>query len=64
MSFVDMTNEEWEEVRRHHDELVHMAELELEAEVITESRPAAPHWLKPVSTQLSELDHVVANIQH
>lgn len=57
MSFVEMTNEEWEEVRRHHDQLVHMAELELQVESLS------PHSLKPVELQLQELDEVFANIQ-
>lgn len=67
MNFVEMTSEEWEEVRRRHDALVHMAELELQSEEIRETPRAASaprHAAKPVELQLSELDDVVASIQH
>lgn len=33
MSFVEMTNEEWEAVYKQHDALVRMAELEMRAEI-------------------------------
>lgn len=33
MSFVEMTNEEWEAVYKHHDALIRMAELEMRAEI-------------------------------
>lgn len=33
MSFVEMTNEEWEAVYKQHDALIRMAELELRAEI-------------------------------
>lgn len=45
MSFVEMTNEEWEAVYKHHDALIRMAELEMRAEireVASESSRAAP----------------------
>jgi hypothetical protein len=67
MNHVAMTNEEWQEVYRHHDELVHMAQLELQTGEIREMRPAgAPpqHAMKPVELQLHELDSAVANIPH
>lgn len=65
MNHVAMTNEEWQEVYRQHDELVHMAELELRTEEIREVRPSGTmHTLKPVELQLHELDGVVANIPH
>ena len=38
MSFVEMTNEEWEAVYKQHDALIRMAELEMRAE-IRESAP-------------------------
>ena len=41
MSFVEMTNEEWQAVYKHHDALIHMAELELRAEEIRETCPDA-----------------------
>ncbi|MDE2271022.1 MAG: hypothetical protein KGJ94_03435 [Xanthomonadaceae bacterium] len=64
MSFVDMTNEEWEEIRKHHDALVHMAELELQVEHIRESSPAANQQktLKPVEQQMKELDEEIARL--
>lgn len=37
MSFVEMTNEEWEAVYKQHDALIRMGELEMRAE----SREAA-----------------------
>lgn len=65
MNFVEMTNEDWQEVYRHHDALVHMGELELRSEEIREtprSTGASRHALKPVELQLHELDDVVASI--
>lgn len=66
MNFVEMTNEEWEEVRRHHDALVQMGELELQAEEIHEFRPdgASQQAMKPVERQLQELDDIVASVSH
>jgi len=65
MNYVEMTNEEWQEVYRHHDELVHMAKLELQTGEIREARPAGTaHPLKPVELQLHELDSIIANIPH
>lgn len=67
MNFVDMNNEEWEEVRRHHDELVQMGRLELEAEEFRECRPAgrlqeaANH---PVERRLCELDDMLIGLSH
>jgi hypothetical protein len=64
MSFVDMTNEEWEAIRKHHDALVHMAELELQVEHIRDSYPDAnqQQLLKPVEVQMHELDEVIADL--
>jgi uncharacterized protein (DUF305 family) len=67
MNHVAMTNEEWQEVYRHHDELVDMARLELQAGEIREVRPAgAPpqQAMQPVELQLHELDSIIANIPH
>lgn len=66
MNFVDMTNEEWAEVYRHHDALVQMGELELKSEEICETpRAASPaQFAKPVELQLRELDGVLASVQH
>jgi hypothetical protein len=33
MSFVEMTNEEWEAVYKQHDAMIRMAELEMRAEI-------------------------------
>ena len=63
MTFNDMSNEEWEEIRRHHDEMVQRARLELQADTIRECRPpasapaAANH---PVDRRLCELGDMVA----
>ena len=66
MNYVEMTNEEWQEVYRHHDELVHMAKLELRTEEIREARPAGapPQAMKPVELQLHQLDSIAPNIPH
>lgn len=67
MNFIDMTNEEWQEVYRHHDALVQMGKLEMQTEEIREApRPAAAamHAAKPVELQLHELDGVIASVQH
>lgn len=66
MNFGDMTNEEWEEVRRHHDDMVHMEELELHAEEIREhsaDRTLQPSS-KPVERQLQDLEDVVLSLSH
>lgn len=66
MNFVDMTNEEWQEVYRHHDAIVRMGELELQAEEIRETPRAGSsvQAAKPVELQLHELDTVIASVQH
>ena len=46
MSFVEMTNEEWEAVYKQHDALIRMAELEMRAEIreaASESSQASPN---------------------
>ncbi|WHZ20004.1 MAG: hypothetical protein OJF55_002153 [Rhodanobacteraceae bacterium] len=65
MNFVEMTNEEWAEVYRRHDALVHMGELEMQTEEIREAprAQASVHATKPVELQLHELDAVIADIQ-
>ncbi|MGH8233140.1 MAG: hypothetical protein ACREPU_02940 [Rhodanobacteraceae bacterium] len=66
MNFVEMTNEEWEEVRKHHDAMVQMGKLELQAEEIHEYRPnGGPQQSgKPVERQLRELEEVVVSLSH
>lgn len=67
MNFSDMTSEEWEEVRRHHDEMVRLGKLELQTEEIREchppgpSRPAANH---AVERRLCELDDMIVGLSH
>lgn len=62
MSFAEMTNEEWDAVRRHHDALIHMAALEMQADQIRETCPGAQQMLKPIELQMHELDEVIANL--
>lgn len=62
MSFVEMTSEEWDAVRKHHDALIHMAELELQAEQIRETSPDPGQMLKPIQVQMHELDDVIAKL--
>lgn len=62
MSFVEMTSEEWQAVYKHHDALIHMAELELQAEEIRETVPDASQQqrLQPLELQIHQLDDVIA----
>ncbi|MGH8183430.1 MAG: hypothetical protein ACREPH_07215 [Rhodanobacteraceae bacterium] len=64
MSFVEMSSEEWDAVRKHHDALIHMAELELQAEQIRDTCPdmGQQQMLKPSEVQMHELDDVIANL--
>lgn len=63
MSFAEMSNEEWDAVRRHHDALIHMAALEMQADRIRETCPgASQQLLKPIELQMHELDDVIANL--
>ncbi|HEU4857809.1 MAG TPA: hypothetical protein VFS86_10970 [Rhodanobacteraceae bacterium] len=64
MSFVEMTNAEWQAVYQHHDALIHMAELELQAEQIRETCPDAnqPQLLQPIEVQLHQLDAEIAGL--
>lgn len=52
MSFVEMTNEEWEAVYKHHDALIRMAELELRADQIRELGAEANQAEPPASVQI------------
>lgn len=62
MSFVEMTNAEWDEVRRHHDDLVRMGELEMQAEEIREA-PRASKAPAPVELPMRATASVVTSIQ-
>jgi hypothetical protein len=51
MSFVEMTNEEWEAVYKQHDALIRMAELEMRAEIREAPVEASQsRLLQPVET--------------
>ncbi len=64
MSFVALTNEELEAVRQHHDMLIQMGELELQAEEIRESCPAESRQqkLQPIEQQIHKLDEVITHL--
>jgi hypothetical protein len=64
MSFVEMTHADWDAVRKHHDALIHMAELELQAEHIRETchDGSEVQLLRPIETQMHELDTVIASL--
>lgn len=63
MSFVEMTTEEWDSVRKHHDALIHLAELELAADQIREHHAAnEAQLLRPIEVQMHELDSVIASL--
>lgn len=64
MSFVEMTSEEWQAVYQHHDALIHMAELELQADEIRETSPDASQQqrLQPLESQMRQLDNVIASL--
>lgn len=57
MSFVEMTNEEWEAVYKQHDALIRMAELELRAEQVHKAAPdsTGAESLQPVAAGMHEL---------
>lgn len=64
MSFVEMTHADWDAVRKHHDALIHMAELELQADRIRETchDGSEMQQLQPIETQMHELDAVIASL--
>ncbi|MGH9479736.1 MAG: hypothetical protein ACRD1A_10930 [Terriglobales bacterium] len=64
MSFVEMTAVEWDAVYKHHDALIQMAELELEAERIRKNCPDANQvrLLQPIQGRIHELDSVIAGL--
>ena len=56
MSFVEMTNEEWEAVYKQHDALIRMAEMEMRAEIReTASESTRPSPLQPAETAAHQL---------
>lgn len=56
MSFVEMTNEEWEAVYKQHDALIRMAELEMRAEIReTASESSHAPMPQPVETVAHQL---------
>ncbi len=64
MSFIEMSNEELEAVRRHHDMLIQMGELELRADQIRASGPAntRQQLLQPIESKLHQLGDAVAHL--
>lgn len=56
MSFVEMTNEEWEAVYKQHDALIRMAELEMRAEIREAAPDSTRNQPQPFATGLHELD--------
>lgn len=63
MSFVEMTTQEWDAVSKHHDALIHLAELELAADQIREHHAAnEQQLLAPIESQMHELDEVIAHL--
>lgn len=63
MNFVEMTNDEWEEVRRHHDALVQMGKLELQTEEIREHSPDGASR-QTAERELHELNDMMVGISH
>lgn len=59
MSFVEMTNEDWEAVYKHHDALIRMAELELRAERVREMGVEANQAEQPGSVQIRTQEYDV-----
>lgn len=64
MSFVEMTADDWDTIYRHHDALIQMAALELEAERIRKTCPDASQGrlLQPIEGRIHELDSVIASL--
>lgn len=64
MSFCEWSDEELEAVRKHHDMLIEMGQLELRAEHIRQTCPrdAQQQMLKPIEVQMQELDAVITQL--
>ncbi|HET9820135.1 MAG TPA: hypothetical protein VFP92_13325 [Rhodanobacteraceae bacterium] len=63
MNLVEMSNDEWEEVRKHHDAMVQMGTLELQTEEIREHRPDKAS--RPGAERaLEELNDTIVGISH
>lgn len=64
MDVYNMTNEELEAVRQHHDMLIEKARLELRADKIREtcSADVQQQLLKPIEVQMRELDEVITHM--
>lgn len=60
-----MSEEELAAIREHHDKLIQLGALELRAEAIRETSPAElqPQMLRPIETQMHELDEVIAHLR-
>lgn len=62
MTFVDMSNEEWDAIRKHHDAWIHMAKLEMQAEEAPAATTAARQPL-PVAVE-NELQKASNALEH
>jgi hypothetical protein len=65
MSYEHIGNEEFEMVRKHHDTMIEIGELELKAEEIrsTCSEETQPRLLQPIEQHLRELDRILAELR-
>lgn len=65
MHNVAISEQELDAIREHHDKLIQMGTLELRAEHIRETSPAALQlqMLRPIETQMHELDEVIAHLR-
>lgn len=65
MHHAAMSEKELETIREHHDKLIQMGLLELRAEEIRETSPREmqPQMLRPIETQMHELDEVIAHLR-
>lgn len=64
MSFVELNNDDLEAVRRHHDMLIQMGELELRADQIRETCPAPmrEQMLQPIEIKMHQLGDVITQL--
>ncbi|HEX7325197.1 MAG TPA: hypothetical protein VF292_07575 [Rhodanobacteraceae bacterium] len=64
MTFVEMSDDEWAAVRKHHDALIEMAELELQADRIRETCPAdaQQRLLQPIEVHMHQLGTAISQM--
>ncbi len=60
-----MSEKELAAIREHHDKLIQMGMLELRAEEIRATSPTElqPQMLRPIQTQMHELDEVISHLR-